>query len=70
MLLAPGVHNINAIAEGYQQQHSQVRNSDRGVSCKFLFLKVRFYFETLVRKLVRYKEIKSVIMRSCYLSAL
>lgn len=24
VLLAPGVHNINAIAEGYQQQHSQV----------------------------------------------
>ena len=27
VLLAPGVHNINAIADGYQQQHSQVRNS-------------------------------------------
>nr|XP_030717773.1 carboxypeptidase D isoform X2 [Globicephala melas] len=24
VLLAPGVHNINAIADGYQQQHSQV----------------------------------------------
>lgn len=24
ILLAPGVHNINAIADGYQQQHSQV----------------------------------------------
>lgn len=30
ILLAPGVHNINAIADGYQQQHSQVRSS-----CKF-----------------------------------
>lgn len=28
VLLAPGVHNINAIADGYQQQHSQVRNSN------------------------------------------
>ena len=27
VLLAPGVHNINAIADGYQQQHSQVRHS-------------------------------------------
>lgn len=50
VLLAPGVHNINAIADGYQQQHSQVRNSNLIVSYKFLILIVfPFYFETLVR---------------------
>uniref|UniRef100_A0A8C0QZ90 Carboxypeptidase D n=1 Tax=Canis lupus dingo TaxID=286419 RepID=A0A8C0QZ90_CANLU len=38
VLLAPGVHNINAIADGYQQQHSQVRNSDLVVPYEFSFL--------------------------------
>lgn len=51
VLLAPGVHNINAIAEGYQQQHSQVR---------VWVIAFMYYFETLVRKLERNKEMKSV----------
>lgn len=52
VLLAPGVHNINAIAEGYQQQHLQVR---------VWVTAFVYYFETTVRKLERNKEVKNVL---------